>query len=693
MAQRSRRPPRVIHVGSGGTLVRDAVATAATLAESVSVVSVAADGGPSSDIPAEAVRLLVAGPDSETEHLAALRAAFPSAPTLAMVDDPSDVDVALSGGATDVLIRREGADEVAALARRIDGLLAGRDRESMESTEAVVNAIEDLFYRLDTEGYLQDWNEHFRTLTGYDDTELAGMHALEFFAAADCDRIADAIGRALETGSATVEADILAKDGRRIPVEFTGALISGPDGEPRGVTGIGRELTERDERERRLRRLRQAVETITDSAPLSLVEVGADGTLLTVQGETIPSRLDLPSTDGQSVETFFAEFPTIREVFDRAVEGETTHRLVEAADATLELWSQPLSDRTDEVERVVGLLMDVTEREAQAKLLDQIRRNAGEVIWMSTPGKESMDFITDSYRDIWGREPEQLLADPLSFVDAVHPADRDRVEAALDRQQKDPDDYEETYRIIQPDGTVRWVHDRAAGVYEDGDLTRIVGIATDITERRERAQELELKDRAIETAPVGIAIHDATGSDRPTVYVNDAFRTVTGYELDSLEEEWLLTLVGPETDDERVERLRSALADGAEQSVVVLLYRADGTPFWGRISVAPVFDDGETTHLVTFLQDITESKEHEQEIERHLAEFGDLLADDLGVPLREARRHLGSPDRDDSEADVAAAAQSIERAVSLVEDLTTIHSRSVKPRTVSESMRTDTDDA
>jgi len=132
------------------------------------------------------------------------------------------------------------------------------------------------------------------------------------------------------------------------------------------------------------------------------------------------------------------------------------------------------------------------ERREREQKLQQLKEDVTDVVWMSTPEKNEIEFVSDAYGEVWGRPPETLLEDATSFVDAVHPEDRDRVRAALEAQQADPDGYEETYRVVRPDGEVRWVHDQSSGVYdEDGTLQRIVGVANDVTEREERERALE----------------------------------------------------------------------------------------------------------------------------------------------------------------------------------------------------------
>ena len=683
---------RVVHFGSDADLIRQAVTESAEIGSPDRLVSVDIEQMAIPSLDHADIRVVVfeVGSASALDQLIEVHEAYSGIPVLAIVPEAATAETAIAAGVTDVFIRQDGANEATLLARRIEAVSGTHTREpSMnESTERLIDTIDDLFYMIDTDGNLVRWNDTFRDIAGYDDSELAEMHALDFFTGTGKDRIAEAIAEISKTGSGFVEAAFVSKDGTSTPIEYTGALITDTEGSPQGIVGIGRDVTDRREREDRLIRLRQSVETITDNAPITLFEVDPDGSISAIRGETLAQYLDQPTIRGVSIDECFAGQPQLRGDIEDALNGDANHRLVDIGASTLELWLQPLLEETGTVNRVIGLVLDVTAREERAKMLDQIQANAGEVIWMSTPGKESMDFISDSYADVWGRPPETLREDAMSFVEAVHPDDRDRVEAALAEQRTDPDAYEETYRVVHPDGTVRWVHDQAAGVYEDGELTRIVGIATDITVRKRREQELELKNRAIETAPVGIAIHTTAEPPRPATYVNEKFETITGYDRDAVEDRSIAILAGEDTDSGRVKAIETALETGSHLSKVALFYRANGTPFWGRVDIAPVVGtDGDVTHVVSFLQDVTESKEHEQEIERHLAEFSEVLAEDLGIPLEEAKAHLDTAIERGSHDDIQQAERAVERVLSLVDDLTTVHSFSVKSRRVSEAIR------
>lgn len=109
----------------------------------------------------------------------------------------------------------------------------------------VLDALDELFYLLDTDGCLRRCNERFSEVTGYTENELDNMHATDFFPEDERERIAESIDTALTSGRVTVEADLLTVDGDRRPYEFTGIRLTDTDGNANGLVGIGRDVTER----------------------------------------------------------------------------------------------------------------------------------------------------------------------------------------------------------------------------------------------------------------------------------------------------------------------------------------------------------------------------------------------------------------------------------------------------------------
>lgn len=134
----------------------------------------------------------------------------------------------------------------------------------------------------------------------------------------------------------------------------------------------------------------------------------------------------------------------------------------------------------------------VTESETR---FQQLANALQVVFWIRTA--EEMLYINPAYETVWGRSRESLYADPFSFVEAIHPDDRERVAKALQKEFGDDGQFREEYRIVQPDGSIRWVRAMSSPVFDDqGVLIRSAGSAMDITETKAAQEQAERANRA-----------------------------------------------------------------------------------------------------------------------------------------------------------------------------------------------------
>jgi PAS domain S-box-containing protein len=149
------------------------------------------------------------------------------------------------------------------------------------------------------------------------------------------------------------------------------------------------------------------------------------------------------------------------------------------------------------------------------------------------------------------------------------------------------------------------------------------------------AVDFELKERAMDEAPIGITIADADRPDQPLIYVNDAFERLTGYAEEDVLGLNCRFLQGEKTEPAPVERLRTAIQGAEPVTVELINYRRDDTPFWNEVTVAPLRDEtGDVTHFVGFQVDITERKEAQlalseerERLDRLVDRINGLLAD------------------------------------------------------------------
>ena len=130
----------------------------------------------------------------------------------------------------------------------------------------------------------------------------------------------------------------------------------------------------------------------------------------------------------------------------------------------------------------------------------QLAENIHDVFWLTDPSKNQMLYVSPAYETIWGRSCAELYASPRLWLDAIHPHDRARVQEAAQTKQV-TGDYDEEYRIVRPDGALRWIRDRAFPVHNAaGEVDRVAGVARDITERKEAESNLLEKERQLHAA-------------------------------------------------------------------------------------------------------------------------------------------------------------------------------------------------
>jgi PAS domain S-box-containing protein len=125
--------------------------------------------------------------------------------------------------------------------------------------------------------------------------------------------------------------------------------------------------------------------------------------------------------------------------------------------------------------------------------------------------------------------------------------------------------------------------------------------------RRQEEKRLRLLKRALDAAPIGVALLDARSSEYSVTHANRAFFEVTGYPAEEIQGRNLRLLTGPDTDVTAMTDLRDALAAGRPTRVLLRNYRKNGQPFWNNVAAAPVHDEaGRLTHFVSLQHDVTE---------------------------------------------------------------------------------------
>lgn len=136
-----------------------------------------------------------------------------------------------------------------------------------------------------------------------------------------------------------------------------------------------------------------------------------------------------------------------------------------------------------------------------------LAENIQEVFWIDTPDLTKTLYVNLAYEEIWGRSCQSLYENPRSFIDAIHPHDRDRITTQIESQGWEG--YCEEYRIIRPDGEIRWIQGRAWPIRdESGKTIRVVGIAEDISAGKAVEASLRKYEQLVSTTPDLMAFVD-----------------------------------------------------------------------------------------------------------------------------------------------------------------------------------------
>ncbi len=138
-----------------------------------------------------------------------------------------------------------------------------------------------------------------------------------------------------------------------------------------------------------------------------------------------------------------------------------------------------------------GIVEDITERKrAEAMLQEseerfrQLAENVEEVLLLFDPQVHEVFYVSPAYEKVWGRSCKSLYASPRSFLAGIHPDDRPVIAASLEISNRSRGEWE--YRVIRPNGSVRWVWDRAFPIHDSaGKVVRIAELVQDITERKQ----------------------------------------------------------------------------------------------------------------------------------------------------------------------------------------------------------------
>lgn len=326
---------------------------------------------------------------------------------------------------------------------------------------------------------------------------------------------AEAWARSGFVGTYSRKYRVVHPDGRIRMVHNRGYGFRGPDGSVTSLVGSSEDVTEREESQLQLRDSEKRFREIAENIPQVFwtADPKPDGLLRYVS----PAAIDVfgkPASEFEGTPFGWASLihPDDIENADRVRVSwhgggcigvyENHYRIVHPDGGVRLIQNRGYAVRGDDnqIVRIAGLAEDVTEREAARALLAESERkfrliaeNIDQVFWTRSLDTGEVLYISPATERLWGIAPDDVTGPVLTWRNMIHPDDRARVVADIERwvQSGAKGEYRNTYRIVLKNGAERWVTNRGSAIADEhGRPWRMVGVTEDITDAKLASDEL-----------------------------------------------------------------------------------------------------------------------------------------------------------------------------------------------------------
>jgi PAS domain S-box-containing protein len=250
----------------------------------------------------------------------------------------------------------------------------------------------------------------------------------------------------------------------------------------------------------------------------------------------------------------------------------------------------------------------------------QITENTEAVFWIKEMPEHRVSYVSPAYQRLWQLNPQELYDNSQAWVGHIHSEDREAIETAFATKAA-VGQFDQEYRIILADGSIRWVHDRCFPLQDAaGIVYRLTGIAEDITARKWVEESLRQSEafrrRMLDSSSDCIKLLNL---DSQILYINPGGLCLLEIDHASsyLNADWFCFW---QADDRAAAEAAVAAAKAGEMSRFQgFCPTAKGTPKWWDVAVTPIFDsEGQVIQLLAISRDVTEQKQAEQERDRLL---------------------------------------------------------------------------
>jgi len=374
-----------------------------------------------------------------------------------------------------------------------------------ELSASIINSLPGIFYLFDDTGKYLHWNRNFEKVSGYSPEEINKMQPLDFIDIDERELVKEKIGKAFETGSAEVEANILTKEGKKIPYFFTGHSAEFEN--KSCLIGMGIDISDRIKAEAATKESKDEYRSLFEQASDAIMVTDFKGNFIDVNtslcdmfGYTKQELMQLNITALIDPEQLRAQ--PIK--FDLLAEGKQifTERRMITKDGTFISVEANVKKCMDN--RIIAIARDITERKKGAEIIrisneryDMIAKATNDSIWDWNLLTNKVIRDEKKLETLFGYEGWNETEVDYFWNKIAHPEDWERVTKRRNAIFKNASQnyWEDEYRFLKTNGEYAYVHDRGYIIRnEDGKPIRMIGASQDITERKKDEKELQEKN-------------------------------------------------------------------------------------------------------------------------------------------------------------------------------------------------------
>jgi diguanylate cyclase (GGDEF)-like protein/PAS domain S-box-containing protein len=505
--------------------------------------------------------------------------------------------------------------------------------DKLVQAESLANAVIDnagaLVVVLNSEGRIERFNQRCELLSGYTVEEVYGQFPWDtVIPPEDADTVRKYAFEALCHNPQSLSGSYTnywqSKNGERHLIEWSNTLLLAENGQMQHMVAVGIDITERQRVENELRIKNEAIDSSLTA--IALAELDGRITYINPSFLRLWHLADSNEVLGRSAIDFWQQPEEAQRVMAQLTaegrwQGELTARRNDGSTMAVQLAAHLVTGKSGAPICMMASFLDVSELKEAVRVLLKSREQLNQAQRLAKMGSWSLDLHnnklewSDEIFHLFELDQNRFDASYETFLEAIHPDDREKVNRAYNESLEQHLPYEITHRLLTSDGRIKYVRESCETLYDDaGQPTLSRGTIQDITRQKVSEGIINLYANVFRHSAEAILITDHSNR---IIAVNPALTALTGYAVNELLGENPNILSSGLTPRQTYDEMWQALREEGHWQGEMTDKRKNGEIYPKWITISEIRnDEGELVNYMASFTDITERRQWEEEIKR-----------------------------------------------------------------------------